>query len=205
MLHRSNIARTHRSQVAMSVQTRPQRLSITAIKRRKGGEKLVCLTAYTAPVARLLDDAVDLLLVGDSVAMVVYGFDSTLPVTLDMMIAHGAAVVRATSHAAVVVDLPFGSYQAVPGRRIPRRRPRHGRDRLPRGQARRRRGDGRDGRLPHPARDSGDGPCRADAAIGQSARRLSLARPPGRGAPQDPRGWRCDRRCRRVLAGGRRS
>jgi len=98
----------------MSVQTRPQRLSITAIKRRKGGEKLVCLTAYTAPVARLLDDAVDLLLVGDSLAMVVYGFDSTLPVTLDMMIAHGAAVVRATQHAAVVVDLPFGSYQASP-------------------------------------------------------------------------------------------
>jgi len=98
----------------MSVQTRPQHLSITAIKRRKGGEKLVCLTAYTAPVARLLDDAVDLLLVGDSLAMVVYGFDSTLPVTLDMMIAHGAAVVRATQHAAVVVDLPFGSYQASP-------------------------------------------------------------------------------------------
>ncbi|HYM73234.1 MAG TPA: 3-methyl-2-oxobutanoate hydroxymethyltransferase [Stellaceae bacterium] len=98
----------------MSVQTRPQRLSITQIKRRKGGDKLVCLTAYTASVARLLDPEVDLLLVGDSLAMVVYGFDSTLPVTLDMMIAHGAAVVRATGHAAIVVDLPFGSYQASP-------------------------------------------------------------------------------------------
>ena len=98
----------------MSVQTRPQRLSVSQIKRRKGGDKLVCLTAYTAPVARLLDPEVDLLLVGDSLAMVVYGFDSTLPVTLDMMIAHGSAVVRATSHAAIVVDLPFGSYQASP-------------------------------------------------------------------------------------------
>jgi 3-methyl-2-oxobutanoate hydroxymethyltransferase len=98
----------------MSVETRPQRLSITRLRNRKGGEKLVCLTAYTASIARLLDDEVDLLLVGDSLAMVVYGFDSTLPVTLDMMIAHGGAVVRATSHAAVVVDLPFGSYQASP-------------------------------------------------------------------------------------------
>lgn len=98
----------------MSIQTRPQRLSITRIKSRKGGDKLVCLTAYTASVARLLDEEVDLLLVGDSLAMVVYGFDSTLPVTLDMMVAHGAAVVRATHHAAIVVDLPFGSYQASP-------------------------------------------------------------------------------------------
>jgi 3-methyl-2-oxobutanoate hydroxymethyltransferase len=98
----------------MSVETRPQRLSITRIKSRKGGEKLVYLTAYTASVARLLDEEVDLLLVGDSLAMVVYGFDSTLPVTLDMMIAHGAAVVRATHHVTIVVDLPFGSYQASP-------------------------------------------------------------------------------------------
>jgi 3-methyl-2-oxobutanoate hydroxymethyltransferase len=98
----------------MSVQNRPQRLSITRIKQRKGGDKLVCLTAYTAPIARLLDPEVDLLLVGDSLAMVIYGFESTLPVTLDMMIAHGAAVVRATHHAAIVVDLPFGSYQASP-------------------------------------------------------------------------------------------
>jgi len=98
----------------MSVETRKQRLSTARIKSRKGGDRLVCLTAYTASVARLLDEEVDLLLVGDSLAMVVYGFDSTLPVTLEMMIAHGAAVVRATSHAAIVVDLPFGSYQASP-------------------------------------------------------------------------------------------
>jgi 3-methyl-2-oxobutanoate hydroxymethyltransferase len=98
----------------MSTQTRPQRLSIARIRSRKGGDKLVCLTAYTASIARLLDEEVDLLLVGDSLAMVVYGFDSTLPVTLGMMVAHGAAVVRATDHAAIVVDLPFGAYQASP-------------------------------------------------------------------------------------------
>jgi 3-methyl-2-oxobutanoate hydroxymethyltransferase len=98
----------------MSVQARRRRLSVTSIRSRKGGDKIVCLTAYTAPVARLLDHEVDLLLVGDSLAMTVYGFDSTLPVTLDMMIAHGAAVVRATEHALVTVDLPFGSYQASP-------------------------------------------------------------------------------------------
>ncbi|HVC52078.1 MAG TPA: 3-methyl-2-oxobutanoate hydroxymethyltransferase [Stellaceae bacterium] len=98
----------------MSVESRTKRLSVTQIRARKGGDKLVCLTAYTAPVARLIDDEVDLLLVGDSLAMVVYGFDSTLPVTLDMMIAHGAAVVRATRHALITVDLPFGSYQESP-------------------------------------------------------------------------------------------
>ena len=98
----------------MSVQTRAKRLSVTQIHQRKGGDKIVCLTAYTASVARLLDEACDLLLVGDSLAMTVYGFDSTLPVTLDMMIAHGAAVVRATGHALITVDLPFGSYQASP-------------------------------------------------------------------------------------------
>jgi 3-methyl-2-oxobutanoate hydroxymethyltransferase len=98
----------------MSVETRPKRLSVTQIQSRKGGSKIVCLTAYTASVARHLDAQVDLLLVGDSLAMTVYGFDSTLPVTLEMMIAHGAAVVRATAHALITVDLPFGSYQESP-------------------------------------------------------------------------------------------
>jgi len=98
----------------MSVEIRTRRVSVTQVRSRKSQEKLVCLTAYTAPVARLLDAAADVLLVGDSLAMVVYGFDSTLSVTLDMMIAHGAAVVRATRHALIVVDLPFGAYQASP-------------------------------------------------------------------------------------------
>jgi 3-methyl-2-oxobutanoate hydroxymethyltransferase len=77
----------------------------------KGGTPIVGLTAYTAPIATLLDPHVDFLLVGDSVGMVVYGFESTLPVTVDMMIAHGAAVMRSSSRALVVVDMPFGSYQ----------------------------------------------------------------------------------------------
>jgi 3-methyl-2-oxobutanoate hydroxymethyltransferase len=91
-----------------------KRASIASIRTRKGGAPLVCLTAYSAPVARLLDAHVDMLLVGDSVGMALYGFDSTLPVTLDMMINHGAAVVRSSSRALVAVDLPFGSYQESP-------------------------------------------------------------------------------------------
>ena len=97
--------------MAPELPTTDIRISADLIRRRKGGTPIVCLTAYTAPVARLLDPHVDILLVGDSLGMVVYGLDSTLPVTLDMMIAHGAAVVRASERACVVVDLPFGSYQ----------------------------------------------------------------------------------------------
>ena len=89
-------------------------VTVPELRARKGGTPIVCLTAYTAPMARRLDPHVDLLLVGDSLGMVVYGFDSTLPVTLDMMIAHGAAVVRGASHACIVVDMPFASYQASP-------------------------------------------------------------------------------------------
>lgn len=89
-----------------------KRHSILDIRSRKGKEPVVALTAYTAPMARLLDPHVDILLVGDSLGMVVYGLESTLPVTLDMMIAHGRAVVRASSKALVVIDMPFGSYQA---------------------------------------------------------------------------------------------
>src|SRR6266571_1498544 len=74
-----------KNEVRMSVQARPKRLSGTQIQGHKGGDKLVCLTAYTASVARHLDHEVDLLLVGDSLGMVVYGFDSTLPASLDMM------------------------------------------------------------------------------------------------------------------------
>jgi 3-methyl-2-oxobutanoate hydroxymethyltransferase len=96
----------------MSTVNRAKRRGVSDL--RKGGPPIVGLTAYTAPVARLLDPHVDFLLVGDSLGMVVYGFDSTLPVTVEMMIAHGAAVMRASSQALVVVDLPFGSYQASP-------------------------------------------------------------------------------------------
>jgi 3-methyl-2-oxobutanoate hydroxymethyltransferase len=98
----------------MSTVTRKRRTTVPQIRARKGGEPIACLTAYTAPVAKHLDPCLDLLLVGDSLAMVVYGMDSTVGVTVDMMIAHGKAVVRATEQALVVVDLPFGSYQESP-------------------------------------------------------------------------------------------
>jgi len=98
--------------VSKTVPTR----SITppAIQARKGGEPIVCLTSYTAPMTRLVDPHVDLILVGDSLAMTIYGMPSTVGVTQDMMIAHGRAVARAASHACVVVDLPFGSYEGSP-------------------------------------------------------------------------------------------
>ncbi|MDD7912157.1 MULTISPECIES: 3-methyl-2-oxobutanoate hydroxymethyltransferase [Pseudovibrio] len=82
------------------------------IKARKGAEPIVCLTAYTTPIARLLDPHCDLILVGDSVGMVVHGLPSTLGVTMEMMIMHGQAVRRGTSNAVLVVDMPFGSYEA---------------------------------------------------------------------------------------------
>jgi 3-methyl-2-oxobutanoate hydroxymethyltransferase len=84
------------------------------IARCKGAEPIVALTAYSAPMARALDPIADLILVGDSLGMVIYGFESTLPVTLEMMIAHGAAAVRGSERACVVVDMPFGSYQESP-------------------------------------------------------------------------------------------
>lgn len=91
------------------------RLTAPSIAARKGaGTPLVCLTAYTAPMARLLDAHCDFLLVGDSLAMVLYGMDSTLGADMEMMIRHGQAVVRASDRACVVVDMPFGSYQASP-------------------------------------------------------------------------------------------
>lgn len=95
----------------MSVQMKTRRLSVPRLRARKGGEPLVCLTAYTAPVARLLDPHVDVLLVGDSLAQVVHGMETTVPVPLELMIFHGQAVMRATQQALVVVDLPFGSYE----------------------------------------------------------------------------------------------
>jgi 3-methyl-2-oxobutanoate hydroxymethyltransferase len=83
-------------------------------KDGKTKEPLVMLTAYTARQAQLLDAHCDILLVGDSLGQVIYGLDSTLPVTPDMMVNHGAAVVRGSYHSLVVVDMPFGSYEASP-------------------------------------------------------------------------------------------
>ncbi len=89
-------------------------ITVRDIGRRKGAAPLVCLTAYTTPMARALDPFVDLILVGDSLGMVLYGMDTTLAVTLDMMAAHGRAVTRGASRACVIVDMPFGSYQESP-------------------------------------------------------------------------------------------
>lgn len=91
-----------------------KRMTVPQIQDRKGKDPIVMLTAYTARMAQLLDRHCDMLLVGDSLGQVIYGLPSTLPVTLDMMIAHGAAVVRGSYHSVVVVDMPFGSYEASP-------------------------------------------------------------------------------------------
>ena len=91
-----------------------RRLTVPAIQKRKGGEPIVMLTAYTARMAQLLDPHCDLLLVGDSLGQVIYGLDTTVKVSVDMMIAHGAAVVRGSWRSVVIVDLPFGSYEASP-------------------------------------------------------------------------------------------
>ncbi len=102
----------------MSVQAKSFKGRITvpelASRKQNGGAPIVCLTAYHAHTAGLLDPHVDLLLVGDSLGMVMYGMESTLGVTLDMMIAHGAAVMRGSRKALVVVDMPFGSYEESP-------------------------------------------------------------------------------------------
>lgn len=91
-----------------------KRLTVPTLQGRKGGEPIVALTAYTMRMAQLLDPHCDLLLVGDSLGQVIYGLPSTVPVTLDMMCAHGAAVVRGSWHALVAVDMPFGSYEESP-------------------------------------------------------------------------------------------
>lgn len=95
-----------------------KRMTVPGLKgRKKDGateQPIVMLTAYTMRTAQLLDPHCDLLLVGDSLGQVIYGLPSTVPVTLEMMCAHGAAVVRGSWHALVAVDMPFGSYEASP-------------------------------------------------------------------------------------------
>jgi len=91
-----------------------KRLTVPRIRQRKGGEPIVMLTAYTVRMAQLLDPHCDMLLVGDSLGQVIYGLPHTVGVTMEMMALHGAAVVRGSYHAAVIVDMPFGSYEASP-------------------------------------------------------------------------------------------
>ena len=95
----------------MSVQEEIKRLTAPDIRARKGGEPIVSLTAYHAHTARLVDRHCDVILVGDSLGMVMHGFETTVPVTLDMMILQGHAVMRGSQRALVVIDMPFGSYE----------------------------------------------------------------------------------------------
>lgn len=98
----------------MSKHEKTPRMTAPEIYARKGREKIVSLTAYTAPMAALLDPHADFLLVGDSVGMVLHGMTSTVGVTLEMMILHGKAVMRGAARSLVVVDLPFGTYESSP-------------------------------------------------------------------------------------------
>jgi 3-methyl-2-oxobutanoate hydroxymethyltransferase len=96
----------------VSVQNEIRRLTAPDIFARKGGDPIVCLTSYHAHTARLVDKYCDVILVGDSLGMVMHGLETTVPVTLEMMILQGHAVMRGSKRALVVVDLPFGSYEA---------------------------------------------------------------------------------------------
>jgi 3-methyl-2-oxobutanoate hydroxymethyltransferase len=96
----------------MSVQEQIRRFTAPDIRARKGGDPIVSLTSYHAHTARLVDKYCDVILVGDSLGMVMHGLETTVPVTLDMMILQGLAVMRGSNRALVVVDMPFGSYEA---------------------------------------------------------------------------------------------
>ncbi|AEC21148.1 3-methyl-2-oxobutanoate hydroxymethyltransferase [Pusillimonas sp. T7-7] len=98
----------------MSVHSQTKRISVPQLMQYKGQQKIAALTAYTAPFARLLDEVLDMILVGDSTAMVGYAMPDTLSITVDQLAAHAAAVVRSTRHVCVIVDMPFGSYQESP-------------------------------------------------------------------------------------------
>jgi 3-methyl-2-oxobutanoate hydroxymethyltransferase len=96
----------------LSVQNEVKRLTAPDISARKGSEPIVCLTSYHAHTARIVDKHCDVILVGDSLGMVMHGFETTVPVTLEMMILQGHAVMRGSKHALVVIDMPFGTYEA---------------------------------------------------------------------------------------------
>ncbi|MGH6874128.1 MAG: 3-methyl-2-oxobutanoate hydroxymethyltransferase, partial [Aestuariivirgaceae bacterium] len=98
----------------MSIHKSSSRVTAPEIQARKGSEPIVALTSYHAHTAAIADRYVDFILVGDSLGMVMHGFETTLPVPLDLMIMHGRAVMRGAKHALVVVDMPFGSYEESP-------------------------------------------------------------------------------------------
>ena len=145
------------------------------ITAMKGHGPIVALTAYHAHTAAIADRYCDFLLVGDSLGMVMHGYETTVPVPLELMIMHGRAVVRGAKRALVVVDMPFGSYEESPAGRLPQRGPRDEGDRLRRGEDRGRPAHGRDDPLSGRARHSRDVAYRPDAAVGERHRRLQGA------------------------------
>ena len=173
---------------------RKHKTTVPEIRGRKGGVPLVCLTAYTTPMARLLDSHVDLLLVGDSLAMVIYGHASTLSVTLETMIAHGGAVVRGSELSVRDRRHAVRQLSGNAGARVSQRGPRHGGIGLRRRKARGWRRDGRDHRISHRPRNSGSGTHRPHAAVGPHRRRLPGAR--ARAPRTRPASWTTPRRSR---------
>jgi 3-methyl-2-oxobutanoate hydroxymethyltransferase len=112
---RGNFPSDHQTEEAsMSAHSPTRRLSVPQLIAMKGRQKIVSLTAYSKPIAELIDAFVDLIIVGDSTNMVAYGRPSTLDISLEQMIAHARAVVDSTQHACVVADMPFASYQESP-------------------------------------------------------------------------------------------
>src|SRR5262245_8507552 len=98
----------------MAAMSTVKRITVPEIRARKGREPIVSLTCYHAHTARLLDNYVDIMLVGDSLGMVMHGMENTIGVTLDLMILHAKAVMRSAKRALVVVDMPFGTYEESP-------------------------------------------------------------------------------------------
>ena len=177
-------------------------MTVPAFRARKGQEPLVMLTAYTARMAELLDPCCDALLVGDSLAQTIYGLPSTVPVTLDTMIAHGAAV-GARAHRAGGGGHAFRQLRSQSRAGLRVGLPRAEGNRRGRHQAGRRRGHGRHGRLPVGARHPRDGTCGPDAAGGEHPGRLRRARTRPCRAGQDRGRRRSHRRRRRLRGGGR--
>ncbi len=150
----------------MSVQSKIKRKTAPDIRARKNGEPIVMLTSYHAHTAALVDRHCDVILVGDSLGNVMHGFETTVPVTLDMMILQGRAVMRGSEHALVVVDMPFGSYEASKEQAFHSaarilKETHCGAVKLDRG----RRADGGDDRLSRGTGSPGDGAYRLDAAV----------------------------------------
>ena len=135
----------------MSTQNEIKRLTAPDIRARKGGEPIVSLTSYHAHTARLVDQYCDVILVGDSLGMVMHGLETTVPVTLDMMILQGHAVMRGSKRALVVVDMPFGSYEASKEQAFMSAARVHEGNRLRRDQGRGRPPPGRDHRASSPS------------------------------------------------------